>query len=131
MSISDKVRKQLWASSGSKCAICKEELFPVNADGKTFNIGEECHIISKTPNGPRHIPNYGDYDSYENLLLLCPKHHKEIDDSSNVAQYPVQYLRQIKSEHENWVRERLKPKKENSDKEWKEILKKLDLVNPI
>lgn len=37
MSISDKVRKELWAKSGNRCAICKAELFQ-SFDGNSFNF---------------------------------------------------------------------------------------------
>ena len=130
MNIKEKERKQLWAKSGNRCAICKKELFHSNEDGTDFNIGEECHIISRMPNGPRHIPNMNNYDTYDNLILLCCEHHKEIDDNNNIALYPPQRLRQIKEEHEKWVRESLGKKKQRKEKDWDVILKKLDLVNP-
>ncbi len=110
MSIPDKVRKDLWAKSGNRCAICKKEFF-TSIDTDDFNIGEECHIVSPKPNGPRHIENYGDYDAYDNIILLCRNHHKEIDDPANFSKYTVAKLAEIKKEHENWVRQSLKPKK--------------------
>lgn len=102
MSISDKVRKDLWAKSGNRCAICHKELFSC-IDKDDFNIGEECHIVSSQPNGPRHIDNYGDYDSFDNIILLCRNHHKEIDDSANLKIYTVEKLTEIKKNHEKWV----------------------------
>ena len=72
-----------------------------------FNIGEECHIVSSQLKGPRHVDNYQDYDSYDNLILLCRNHHKEIDDISNVSIYTKEMLHQIKHEHEKWVSESL------------------------
>lgn len=102
MSISDKVRKDLWAKSGNRCAICHKELFSC-IDKDDFNIGEECHIVSSQPNGPRHIDNYGDYDSFDNIILLCRNHHKEIDDPANITLYSVDKLIEIKKQHEKWV----------------------------
>lgn len=130
MNISEKERKQLWAKSGNRCAICKKELFLANDNGIDYNIGEECHIISKTTNGPRHIPNMENYDTYDNLILLCCEHHKEIDDKNNVALYPIERLHRIKEDHEKWVRESLGTQKQRKEKDWDVILKKLDLVNP-
>ncbi len=129
MNIKDKDRKQLWAKSGNQCAICKKELFHANEDGKDFNIGEECHIISKKPDGPRHIPNMNNYDTYDNLILLCCEHHKEIDDKNNVAFYTIERLHQIKEEHEKWVSETLGQKNSRKNVDDKEIFRKLDLVN--
>lgn len=102
MSISDIVRKDLWAKSGNRCAICHKELFSC-IDKDDFNIGEECHIVSSQPNGPRHIDNYGDYDSFDNIILLCRNHHKEIDDPANITLYSVDKLIEIKKQHEKWV----------------------------
>ena len=108
MSILDKDRKHLWAKSGNRCAICKQELFLSNRNKESFNVGEECHIVSRQTNGPRHIDNYQDYDSYENLILLCRNHHKMIDDKSNISTYSVEKLHRIKERHEKWVSESLK-----------------------
>ncbi len=101
MAITDKTRKSLWAKSGNRCSICKIELFSSNADNNEFNIGEECHIISSKEKGPRHKSNIDDYDLFNNLILLCRNHHKEIDES--VDTYTEELLRYIKSNHENWV----------------------------
>jgi hypothetical protein len=67
-------------------------------------IGEEAHIISEAPSGPRHayLP---DYDVYDNLLLLCGNDHKPADEQWR--HYTVEKLRQIKGEHEAWVASQL------------------------
>ncbi len=106
MSISEKVRKELWAKSGNRCAICNEELFQ-SIDCNSFNIGEECHIVSEKKDGPRHIDDYGDYDAYSNLILLCRNHHKEIDDRTNIDLYTIRKVSEIKEVHENWVNQNL------------------------
>jgi hypothetical protein len=101
MGISDKTRKNLWAKSGNRCSICKIELFSLDSGKEELNIGEECHIISGKTNGPRHKANLGDYDNYDNLILLCRNHHKEIDELINT--YTEELLNYIKVSHENWV----------------------------
>lgn len=65
------------------------------------NIGEECHIISSKLNGPRHNPELANYDNYENLILLCRNHHKEIDELHET--FSEEVLRFIRTKHENWV----------------------------
>jgi hypothetical protein len=102
MAISDKTRKSLWAKSGNRCSICKTELFNENVEKNEFNIGEECHIISGKPNGPRHKPKMDDYDLFSNLILLCRNHHKEIDELTET--YTEDILRYMKLNHENWVK---------------------------
>jgi hypothetical protein len=67
-------------------------------------IGEEAHIISEAPTGPRHA-DLPDYDVYDNLILLCGNDHKPADDQWR--HYTAEKLRQIKSEHEAWVARRL------------------------
>lgn len=100
MAITSKTRKELWAKSGNRCAICKKELVnQISEDEGSFIIGDECHIISSSAEGPRHKSGIEDYDSYENLLLLCKNHHREIDE--NCASYTEELLHYIKTSHEN------------------------------
>jgi predicted restriction endonuclease len=113
MAISNKTRKNLWAKSGNRCAFCKIELFTEKESTDKFNIGEECHIISSKTNGPRHKPNLDDYDTFDNLLMLCRNHHKEIDELTDT--YSEEVLRYMKQKHENWVNETLN-KEINSEK---------------
>lgn len=101
MAISDRIRKNLWAKSANRCSICKTELFAKREDSEEFNIGEECHIISSKSKGPRHKPNLDNYDTFDNLILLCRNHHREIDELTDT--YTEELLRYIKLNHESWV----------------------------
>lgn len=101
MGISIKTRKLLWAKSGNRCSICKVELFASEAGKEDLNIGEECHIISSQEKGPRYKVGLSDYDEYNNLVLLCRNHHKEIDELTET--YTEELIRYIKQNHENWV----------------------------
>ena len=102
MSISDRTRKSLWAKSGNRCSICKVELLSNKNDSKELNLGEECHIISSKINGPRYKPNIVDYDIFDNLILLCRNHHREIDELT--ATYTEDVLMYMKLNHEEWVK---------------------------
>lgn len=104
MGISRKDSKRLWAKSGNRCAICKEELVRTNKKGIDYIVGEECHIISSKPNGPRHEEGLSNYDKYDNLILLCSNHHKEIDAPCNLDRYSKDELYRIKKNHELWSR---------------------------
>ncbi|HBA84324.1 MAG TPA: HNH endonuclease [Verrucomicrobia bacterium] len=113
MTISDKTRKVLWGRSGNKCAICKHTLvIDATVQNDEAVVGDECHIISPQPNGPRHDPSVPseDLDSYDNLILLCRVHHKMIDDQKDT--YGPDVLALIKINHEKWVTERLSPSSE-------------------
>ena len=114
MAISDKTRKKLWAKSGNRCSICKTELFSNKEKAEDLNIGEECHIISSKPKGPRHKKSLDDYDLYDNLILLCRNHHKEIDELTDT--YTEELLRYIKQNHENWVNTSLNDSKAKKEK---------------
>lgn len=101
MPISSKTRKILWARSGNRCAYCFKQLVTAQ-NGVQINCGEECHIVSKRLNGPRHR-NMECYDDYDNLILLCQEHHKMVDDFPD--KYPEDKLKLLKTQHENKVNE--------------------------
>lgn len=102
--ISTKVRKELWGKAAGRCSICKRKL-TLDDDSHT-NISNECHIVSKKKNGPRHIEGLNDYDSYDNLILLCRNHHVEVD--TNVNKYTIEELNKIKRQHERYINNQLK-----------------------
>ena len=112
MSISIKTRKILWGKSGNRCAMpnCRKELVVNVSEIDNHSIvGEECHIIAQSPDGPRGDKNYdmSKVDDYDNLVLMCGNHHKIIDDKSNLDIYTVKELQKIKKEHEIWVLSKL------------------------
>ena len=111
MAISDKTRKILWGRSGNRCAICKQELvIDATEQDDEAVIGDECHVISPKKSGPRHDSTYTkeDLNTYENLILLCRTHHKMVDDQEET--YTPDILRRMKTNHENWVAEKLADK---------------------
>ena len=95
--ISINTLKSLLAKSGNRCAFpnCSHPIFN---DNNLF-IAQLCHIEGVSPLGQRHNPDKSDEEtnSYENLIFLCYRHHKETD---NVVSYPVERLKEIKSAHE-------------------------------
>lgn len=102
--VRDKVRKALWSRSGNRCAMCQCELTVDATDRDEESIvGEECHIVSARPDGPRHDTTFPRerLDEAENLILLCRVHHKIVDDQ--VETYTASLLRDLKKQHEKWV----------------------------
>jgi hypothetical protein len=99
VSISGKTRKALWVRAGGRCSICQQQLVTdaEAADDEPSVFGEECHIVARSPGGPR-AGQIEDPDGYRNLILLCRKHHKQVDDQP--AHFTVERLRQIKRDHE-------------------------------
>src|SRR5215470_7102516 len=98
MSITARTRRILWVRAGGRCSICHEQLATDAMDDEDPSVfGEECHIVARSPGGPR-AAKIADVDSYDNLILLCRKHHKQVDDQRSY--FTVERLKAIKQEHE-------------------------------
>jgi hypothetical protein len=99
MPITSRMRKILWVKAGGRCSICHEQLAidAIEGDDDPSVFGEECHIVAQSPGGPR-AADVADTDGYDNLILLCRKHHKQIDDQRSY--FTAERLRKIKREHE-------------------------------
>ncbi len=83
--------------SAGRCNICR-----ISVVERDVKIGEMAHIIAKRMGGPRGRGELtGQRDGYENLILLCPNHHAEVD--RNEIKYPPHELHRIKAEHENYI----------------------------
>ena len=98
--------KILWGRAANRCSFpdCKIELTP---DGGKTTLGEIAHIVAKSAEGPRgesDLPAES-RDNYDNLILLCPTHHKTIDNNPEI--YTVEKLHQMKQKHEEWVNKQL------------------------
>lgn len=103
MAISVQTQKQLWARSFDVCAFvpCIQPLTldPSSERSGSVVLGEQAHIRSPKPGGPRHDAQYKrDVDGFENLMLLCPTHHSLID-ANNGRNFTVAQLEQMKAQH--------------------------------
>jgi len=103
--IPEKIKLELWIKSAGRCEFngCNE---PVWYNGLTLsegNFAEVAHIIGASKDGPRgDKESEGLQQEFSNLMLLCRKCHKEIDD--NEGKYYVELLRKWKREHEDRIR---------------------------
>lgn len=63
-------------------------------------VGKICHIKAKGEGGARYDPlqTSAERHDYDNLILLCGRHHDVIDDDPDA--YTVEYLRKLKLQHE-------------------------------
>lgn len=107
MAISAKTRKVLWARSGNQCAKCRVPLIAPDevADGRPAIVGQECHVVARSPDGPRGLEGpCTDLDDYDNLILLCANCHAVVDARPDL--FPRAELRRIKEEHEARVAQR-------------------------
>ena len=105
MSITLKTHKMLWGRSGNRCALpnCREPLISDFEDSMVSVVGEVAHIVAEDFNGPRgNDPLPVELrNEYDNLILLCAKHHKEVDDHPEI--YTIDKLQETKKEHVRWV----------------------------
>jgi len=124
MAVVEKTKNALWALSAGRCAICKAKLLEESKKRDYSLIGEVAHIVAQKKNGPRgkHSLPLNKRDLIENLILLCRKHHKIIDDQEE--EYPVEHLTTIRKDHNDWVSERL-----NDPQKWECNLSQLNYIN--
>jgi len=96
--ISKRVIISLRNKAGNKCSFpqCNSSL--VTSDGRL--IGEIATIKSLNSNGPRNdnLASVEEYYSEDNLIYLCPTHHRLIDTEPEI--YTVDFLLKIKLKHE-------------------------------
>lgn len=97
--------------SGGICSFegCTERLV-LNTKGKLTNVGIIAHIIGHSEGGARHefATEFGfsddNLENVDNLMLMCYKHSKLIDDKHSKDSYPPELLFEMKKQHEAWVR---------------------------
>lgn len=104
MAISEKDIKKLWGLAAGRCSCpgCEHECIRFLDSADPTVIGEMAHVIAKKPDGPRGHAGGGE-DTYENLILLCPTHHAEIDKAPEGA-FSVELIHKWKRTHEERVR---------------------------
>lgn len=93
----EKAIRMLWAEAGGRCQFegCNEVLTEDNQTCYKLINGNNAHIVASSSNGPRgndqsHLLS----DDIENIILLCPKHHKLVDE--NTAIYTTEKLKSMK-----------------------------------
>jgi hypothetical protein len=81
MPIPTRDRKVLWDRVGDTGILCTWYVTTDTESGDSVVLGDEAHMVSEEPNGPRFRPMLrNEVNSYANLLLLCPTDHKIVDD---------------------------------------------------
>lgn len=96
---------KLWLRSGGRCEFrgCNQPLWCDTLTQQAMNRAYNAHIIADSPDGPRGDAALSGQlaQAFENLMLLCPTHHKLVDD--NPEHYPVDLLHEYKREHEERI----------------------------
>ena len=106
--IKQRDQKILWARAAGRCSLreCDAEL-TLDINVGTATVGAMCHIVGENEGAARWRDSLTDEErnSYANLILLCSHHHDIVDNDEGT--YSIERLHQIKTEHENWVKETL------------------------
>lgn len=103
--ISTKIQNILWARAAGRCEFegCNCILTVDELTQDTENEGQIAHIVAASKKGPRGT---GDsealQDNIDNLMLLCPRHHKLID-GSNEQKFTTELLHAMKRKHEERI----------------------------
>ncbi|MCL2135468.1 MAG: hypothetical protein FWH37_07965 [Candidatus Bathyarchaeota archaeon] len=96
----------LWGNSGGRCAMpeCRIKLIQEKTENDPYSIiGEMAHIKGKKSGAARFDPTLTaeQRNNHNNLILLCPNHHKIVDDQHKW--FTAEKLYKIKEEHEKWL----------------------------
>lgn len=104
--VGDFVRVLLFVRSAGRCEFdgCNDDLLQHPVTLQEGNFAEMAHIVAFKKAGPRGEEGErpDDINSGDNLMLLCPRCHKHIDD--NPKSFPRARLETAKREHEDRVR---------------------------
>lgn len=107
--IDRKVERLLWAKSAGRCEFddCNQLLLRSSVTQEPVNVAEMAHIYSFSEKGPRGWWDFWgkskDLNSVENLILVCRKCHKLIDEDKQGLRYSAELLRTWKRQHEDRV----------------------------
>ena len=112
MGASERTKKILFIRAGGVCCFlgCEQELVPITAGEQEPFLGQAAHIKGEKPGSARYDEEAreSERNSVDNLIALCPTHHKLIDDIP--VKFTVEKLKNIKKEREEWVRDQIKRK---------------------
>lgn len=106
--VDQKTQRALWARAAGRCHYrgCNCELVGELLSGKEDKMfGFVAHIVADSPNGARGHPTRSALlaKDISNLMLLCAKHHRLIDDEAP-DDHPEELLLRMKDDHERRVR---------------------------
>jgi len=97
---SPETKLRLFSDSAGHCnrPNCHRYLFS-ESQSADYNIGEMAHIIAASGKGPRADNSFTEEDkaTYDNLILLCPSCHTEIDKAPGI--FPKELIIEWKKNH--------------------------------
>lgn len=108
MPASDLTKRRVWVRCGGRCVICNVLLVEAHLDdSETVRaIGEVAHVAGESLAGPRGCSTRvaaTDRNEANNLILLCPNHHRSADKRLVDPQYTESFLFARKADHEGFI----------------------------
>lgn len=99
MAVSQRTMNQLWGRAGARCYLDRSEELSRTQSGDVL-VGEVAHIIGRKHSGPRGRSKLtrDERDLIDNLVLLCPTHHREVDKNPKV--WTVKRLRNLTEDYD-------------------------------
>lgn len=98
---------RLWVVAGGRCSFpgCNKYLLTDDITNWHTVQGHIAHIVARTEGGARwNDPRpFATRSQIDNLMLVCPDHHHDIDDKNNEQRFPKELLLQYKREHERRI----------------------------
>lgn len=92
----------LFAKAAGRCQFegCNKSVLHDELTMREYNKSNVAHIVASSPGGARgdDIRSHQLSDKLSNLMLMCPEHHKQIDDF--VDDFPEDRLQEMKRKHE-------------------------------
>ena len=114
--ISNPKKLILMGLCGGKCEFrgCEKSIVQDMLTEEKSNLSNYAHIIASSSNGPRGDEFLSEKlsDDENNVMVLCRDHHKLIDDYPE--KYTVDILKEMKKEHENYIKDLMKIRKEST-----------------
>lgn len=114
--IADTKKLILMGLCGGKCEFrgCEKSIVQDILTGEKSNFSNYAHIVASSENGPRgdKVLSTKLSNDENNIMVLCRDHHKEIDDFPE--KYTVNILKDMKREHEAYIKDLMNITKESS-----------------
>ncbi|WP_316794424.1 SAVED domain-containing protein [Pedobacter frigoris] len=105
--IPESVKFRLWGKAAGRCQFtgCNEPMYYDRLTKAEFNTAYLAHIYAVSPGGNRYDPELSPklVKDISNLMLMCDKHHRDIDDKANEGYYTAPFLLQMKAAHEQRI----------------------------
>lgn len=101
------IQRSLWVAAGGRCSFpgcnIKVDIDPLTLT--PVNHSNIAHIVGASEDGPRgrFALSQPERHQISNLMLLCTKCHKVVDDKGNEDRFPVALLRKHKEDHESRI----------------------------